>query len=386
MRGDRHLHTIEEIKAFLLARCRDVVTRYAPPAQGSYEDRGQYFTLNPGRADKSVGSFVVWLDGPKMGRWTDFATGQHGDLLDLIALRMSCNIVEALKEARSYLGLVHDTPADAARRKAEADRAVQLSAQVRREAAARRERRRRYAHALWLSGTERIAGTAVEYYLRDRRCIDLAALGRQPRALRYHPSVSYKHVDRETGEVIEGSWPAMLALITNGRGQPVACHRTWLARSPRDGRWDKAPVPKAKKVVGDYAGAAIHLWAGTGPRGGKAGPLHAAPPGQHLFLAEGIEDALSGAVVLPDERFWAAISVSNFAGVTLPDTVTRLTIIADQDEGPEAQAELARAIDIHAAAGREVRVWKNTEGGKDLNDALRRRIEQQRKTEGRDVG
>lgn len=386
MTGGRHLHSIEEIKGMLLDRRHEVARHYAPPAQGSYEDRGAYFTLNPGRADRCVGSFVIWLDGAKVGKWTDFATGQHGDLLDLIALAMGGTIIDALREARGWLGLAHDTPADTARRAAAAERGRRLAAEARRKDAEQRERRRRGAVALWLSGTERIAGTPAEYYLRDRRGIDLAALGRQPRALRFHPRVRYHHVDRETGEVIQGEWPAMLALVTDAKGQPTACHRTWLARDPRNGRWDKAPLPKAKKVLGDYAGAAIHLWAGTGPRGGKPGPLRDATPGQHLFIAEGIEDALSGAVALPDQRFWAAVSVSNFAGVVLPDTVARLTIIADQDEGPEAQAELARAIRVHAAAGREVRVWKNTEGGKDLNDALRRRVEEQREKEGRDAG
>ena len=153
-------------------------------------------------------------------------------------------------------------------------------------------------------------------------------------------------------------------------------HRTWLARRP-DGLWDKAPVPKAKKVLGDYAGASIHLWRGIGPRGGKGKPLADAPQGSHVFVAEGIEDALSAAIALPDARVISAISLSNFGGVVLPPAVTSVTLIADQDEGEAARKALDRAISAHQRQGRTVRVWRNGEGGKDLNDALRARLQKQ---------
>lgn len=133
-------------------------------------------------------------------------------------------------------------------------------------------------------------------------------------------------------------------------------------------------MPKPKKVIGDYAGAAIHLWSGIGPRGGRGRRLAEAEPGSHVFISEGIEDALSCVMALPEARVLAAISLSNFA-IVLPPAIAEVTLIADQDEGDDAQKTLQRAIEAHAAAGRRVRVWKNSEGGKDLNDALRARIE-----------
>ena len=110
--------------------------------------------------------------------------------------------------------------------------------------------------------------------------------------LRYVPQLKYYHEDKETGEVFEGSYPAMVAMITNHRGENVAVHRTWLAQKD-NGTWDKAPVPKAKKVLGDYWTSSIHVWKGIGPRGGKPGSLRDVKPGAHVFIAEGIEDALS---------------------------------------------------------------------------------------------
>lgn len=385
--GERQSYSLDEIKGMLLDRRHQVARAYAPPGPGSYEDKGAYFTLNPGRADRSVGSFVIWLEGPRMGRWRDFASGQHGDLIDLIALNLGCDLKDAVREARGFLGLMSDAPEDVARRKAAAERAKRLAEEARIKGAEIREQHRRAAVALWLDGRERIAGTPVEFYLRDGRAIDLAALGRQPRALRYHPNCYCRQViarethDPETGEVIparifEGSFPAMLAIINDAQGKPVACHRTWLQF--RAGRWQKADVPKPKKVLGDYAGGAIHLWSGLGPRGGKGRRLAEAEPGSHVFLSEGIEDALSCVMVLPEARVLAAISLSNFAGVALPPTIAEVTLIADQDAGDPAQAQLARAIEAHAQAGRRVRVWKNGEGGKDLNDALRARRNNER--------
>lgn len=372
---DRQTYTLDEIKSMLLAKRHDVARHYAPAAEGSYEDRGQYWTLNPGRADRSVGSFVVTLEGAKAGKWNDYATGAHGDLLDLIALSLGCPLRDALREARAYLGLQHDSPEDAARRRAAAERAKRLAEEAKAKGAAERERRRRAGQALWLSAEAKLRSTPVEYYLRDARGIDLATLGRQPGALRYHPACRYRHLDHTTGEIWNCELPAMLAIVNDGQGRSIACHRTWLQMRP-DGRWDKADLPKAKKVLGDYAGGSIHLWRGIGPRGGKGKPLADAPPGSHVYIAEGIEDALSCVVLLPDARVISAISLSNFGAVSLPDTVASVTLIADQDVSPKAREALDRAVAQHARAGREVRIWRNADGGKDLNDALKARIKE----------
>lgn len=365
----RQTLSVEDVKDLLHAQRHQVAYRYAPAVPGSYEDKGGYWTLNPGRPDRRVGSFVVWIDGPKAGRWNDYATGDKGDLLDLIALNLGCSLKDAFREARSFLGLQADSPEDVARRKAAAERARAQRAEAERAARAEHAKRQKRAFALWLSGQERIGGTPVEAYLREARGIDLARLGRQPRALRYHPDCYYKHVDPETGEVIEGRFPAMLALAVDGQGKGVACHRTYLGL--QGGRWGKADLPEAKKVYGDYRGASIHLWRGIGPRGGAGKPLAEAAPGSRVYLTEGIEDALSVAMVLPEARVLAGISLSNLANVVLPPAITQLVIVGDNDPGAQAQEALAKACRAHAAQGRTVRLWINPHGGKDINDALK---------------
>ena len=81
--------TIDEIKDGLIGRLDAVVHQLAPPAQGSHTTRGRYFTLNPGRADRKVGSFCITMTGPKAGRWNDYASGEKGDVIDLVAMSLT---------------------------------------------------------------------------------------------------------------------------------------------------------------------------------------------------------------------------------------------------------------------------------------------------------
>jgi hypothetical protein len=371
----RQTYDVSEIKSELLKRLDSVIDRYAPRTNGSYKDRGRYYTLNPWRADDSVGSFYIYTrNHPKEGQWRDHATGEYGDVIDLIRHATRTDERGAFREARAFLGWDTFDPEVQRRAKEQAQRNKERARELARRDREKAERRRKAAHALWLSGQEQIAGTPVEDYLKYARRIDLASLGRQPRALRFHPACRYQHMDKATGEVIEAELPAMVAIVINGKGDPIACHRTYLARDPM-GRWRKAdavgviPAGTAKKVLGNYAGGFIPLWSGKGPRGGKGVSIVKAPPGTHVFAAEGIEDGLSGAVLLPDRRFVAAISLSNLANIDLPKTVDSLTLIGDQDEGEQARAQFDRAARAHVERGRAVRIWRNSHGGKDLNEA-----------------
>lgn len=375
----RQNYTIDELKDMLLAQIDQVAHTYAPPAAGAYTDKGQYFTLNPGRVDRSVGSFCIRLTGPKAGRWNDYATGDHGDVLDLIRLSLGLtDMADAIREARNYLGLQSISPEDRRRREAAAAEAKRRRMEAEQRARDLEERRRRQAHAIWLSAEERIAGTPVEAYLRDRRGIDLARLGRQPRAIRYLAQCYCKseYTDETTGEVIrefEGRLPAMVSLICDGRGEPQSLHRTYLAIG-RDGRWDKAPIRKPKLALGPFAGGAIRLSSGVGPRGGKGMPLHAAPEGSRVYIAEGIETGLSMLMLRPDARVLAAVSITNMGQVVLPRTVTEVVLIGDQDTAAQAQGALQAAVATHAAKGRQVRLWQSGVPGMDLNDVLRQAL------------
>ena len=359
-------HSIDEIKALLLARMPAIAYVYAPQVQGSYEDKGLYHTLNPGRADNTVGSFIINMRGPKIGEFHDFSSHQHGDIIDLIALAMNCTNREAIREARAVLGLETEDPATKRLRAQALEQAKARQAEAERRARDDETRRSKQAQALWLSAQPSIGDTPVEAYLRDQRVIDLRRLGRQPRALRYAPACFYKQMDLDTGECFEGELPAMLAAITRG-GKHVATHRTWLARG-RDGVWGKAALPKAKMVLGGYGGGAINLWRGTRPDGVKPSGLGDCPPGTRVYITEGIEDAMTAVMLLPHARHLSAISVGNFAKVALPANVAEVVLIGDND--PDLRT-LHRAVAAHRAAGRKAGVYLPRAPHKDLNDEWR---------------
>ena len=51
-------------------------------------------------------SLCVWLDGPKRGRWRDYAADSGGDALDLVAATVcGRDLGRALSWARDWLGL-----------------------------------------------------------------------------------------------------------------------------------------------------------------------------------------------------------------------------------------------------------------------------------------
>src|SRR5260370_42211354 len=121
---------------------------------------------------------------------TDAATGQHGDLLDLIAL--SCGIdrlSDVLVEARRFLGLAQPAPIVPPRPEPPAGLPK----------AARR----------LLVMSYPIAGTIAETYLRTRGI----AITPDLRALRFHPRCFYRITDEATGKDRFEVWPVASSVI-----------------------------------------------------------------------------------------------------------------------------------------------------------------------------
>ena len=193
-------------------------------------------------------------------------------------------------------------------------------------------RRSQVALAIWQCAKPAQA-TPIETYLVSRG-IHLPA----PNALRFHAGL--KHPSG-------GCWPAMVALVTNGRdGTRVAIHRTYLTR---DGG-GKAPVDPQKMMFGPCRGGAVRL----------------AEPGDVLMVGEGIETCLA-AMQATGHPVWAALSTSGLRSLGLPKDVHDVIVLADGDEAGEAAAR-------HCALrwrreGRRVRIARPPQG-LDFNDML----------------
>jgi hypothetical protein len=287
-------------------------------------------------------SLRVTLSGGKRGRWTDYTSEEHGDLLDVFVHHARGDFGKGIEAARAWLGLGGRSLApDELRRlkEASARRRAELEAQAVHEV----ENNLRRALAMWDRARVVTAGEPVDRYLK-RRGIDLSRLGRAPAALRYAPSLWAEPGRR---------CPAMLGAITDNEGNLVSIHRTFLTVQA-DGIVTKAAMMNedegAKRTLGRYAGHSIKLW-----RGSSGKPWAQMPTDETVMAAEGVEDVLSAlvnveielpprpgsgrfarpAVVAASElRAIAAVSGSNFLALELPRQVTRLIMLQQRDPPP----------------------------------------------------
>lgn len=169
--------------------------------------------------------------------------------------------------------------------------------------------------------------------------------------LRFVPKLDYWH-----GAVLLGTFPAMLAAVTDDGGALVNVHRTYL--SP-DGR--KADVPAVKKLcksAGAMAGASI-----------KVGQPVVRPDGRlGLGVAEGIETAIA-ASMLGGVPVWPCVSAHGLASFEAPKGVHHLYVFADHDESGTGQQAAAELGNWAARAGLSVRILAPCAVG-DWNDEL----------------
>ncbi|HUO21699.1 MAG TPA: toprim domain-containing protein [Caulobacteraceae bacterium] len=330
------------------------------------DDGRRIFPLNPMRNDRKPGSFVIWIDGERVGAWKDFATGEQGDVFDLVAgVRRLRSKIDTYWWAVDHLGLDRKGNAaqprqvgdiEAERRRRERDRvAAEMKAHEEDEA------KSAGLFKLWLS-LPPIAGTPAEHYLRVARGIDLSRLAHAPEALRWAARAEY--VNSQTGEVTE--WRnCMVSAMTRG-SKLAALHRTYL-RADGGG---KADVPKPKMMIGPCRGAAIRL--SKGPSG--LSPAKAAAAGKRgpLAIGEGIETCLTVAAARPDYRVWAAGSLSLMGLLDWPECASAVVLLGENDWKTDARAAFERIHKhwLDQAKGRPV-VVVNAARGSDFNDMVR---------------
>ena len=339
------MHDAAEIAGMLATRIDALVRELLP--RGKREGHEWLIGSVAGEPGRSLS---VRLAGSRAGVWADFSSADdRGDALDLVAAVLYRGDKRAaLAWSRTWLGLDSGS-GPAPQRRAPPPQRQAVAAEA--EAAARRKA----AQRIWLSAQPHLAGTPAAAYLRGRG-IDLAELQRQPRALRFHPTLN----NRESGQ----TWPALVAAVCDGSGAHVATHRTWLAQI--NGCWGKAPLCNPKMSLGAVRGGAIPLW-----RGASGQPLRQAPKGDAVAIAKGIETALSVAIACPELRVLSAVSLANMGNLVLPPAVATVILCIDNDvDNPQADAAVKRAIEHYTSEGRIVKV-AGPPCGKDFNDTLR---------------
>jgi hypothetical protein len=289
--------------------------------------RGRYWTVGdvrntPGR------SMFVRLSGPESGpgaagHWTDAASAEHGDLLDVI--RESCSFIDfrdVADEARRFLSLPRVEP----RRTPKPVRTPVPAGSL--EAVQR-----------LIAMSQPIAGTLVETYLCNRGIKAVHDAG----ALRFHLRCYYRPDDSSPTEPL----PAMIAAVTDLSGVITGAHRTWLAP---DG-FGKAPVDTPRRAMGGLLGQAVRFGAVD----------------DVLAVGEGIETMLSLRCALPAMPMAAALSANHLAALLLPPTLRRRYIARDADAAGDTA--LAALTERAEAAGLEALALSPRMG--DFNEDLR---------------
>ncbi len=315
--------TASELAHKLASQAEAVCRHYLPSGRRA----GRYWLV--GDVDNTPGrSLYVRLHGPTAGRgaaghWRDAATGEHGDLLDLIATnRRLRSLRETLDEARDFLSLPQPEPA-------------QPLAPV--PTGSPEAARRLFAMS------KPLLHTSADTYLRTR---GITAL-RDCTALRFHPRCYYRP-DEDDPDGTRTAWPAIVAAVTDLDGSITGAHRTWLDPSGQS----KAPVATPRRAMGHLLGNGVRLGGAT----------------DTLAAGEGIETMLSLRQLMPTLPTVAALSSAHLAALALPPSLHRLYIARDNDPAGKRAAETltgrAQAVGVEALT--------LTPSLGDFNDDLRR--------------
>ncbi len=208
--------------------------------------------------------------------------------------------------------------------------------------ALKEERRRQKVQKLCNTATP-LQGTLAETYLRRHRGIR----GILPADLQFIKS----HYNFVAGK----SFPAMAALARDKTGKVTGVQLVFLDR------WtgQKAKADLTKQSVGSFIGCPVQIQKGTGA----------------IFLAEGVETALSLKETGLKGDIYATLSVSNIQGMGdfLQDKSRPIVICADADaENSPARKTVEEAMSFLKDQGFTVSVIRPEQSKGDFNDILRK--------------
>lgn len=263
----------------------------------------------------------------RIGNWVDAATGEHGDLLDLIRLNQRHGrLSETIDEAEKFLSLPPSAEVDPCRM------ANLPPAPVGSPTTARR----------LFAASKPLAGTLAAAYLAARGITRIGNLA----ALRFHPRCYYRPNEDDLPKT-PGSFPALIAAVTDCAGVQTGTHRTWLD----PGGSAKAAVASPRRAMGNILGHAIRF--------GLANAI--------MVAGEGIETVLSLREAMPAMPMIAATSSAHLAAIQFPTALRRLYVARDRDKAGDGA--FAILSDRAKAAGIDM-VSLMPELG-DFNDDLR---------------
>lgn len=353
----------------------------------------EYWACCPFHAERTPSFHVV----ERKGFYKCFGCGASGDALGWMTAFHRRSFIEAVEELAEDAGL--EVPGREGRqmreRKPLREPVRPNLAALALEEAEERARKTAWAAGVF-AGCRDVDRGVVRRYLMGRG-IDPARLpgGDLPVTLRASASLASRD---DRGVTF---WPAMVAAVQDGTGAVGGVHRTYLAERAV-GEVSERVAGALRRLSGDDVSTAVIKapLISAKKMGGVCwgGSCRLGPPGRRLYVAEGIETALS-VMVATGEVAWAALSLGNMAGgwrgqgrrhpdkpgvflpsadpdptrpgLALPTDIREVVLCADGDnKDPHTSEALLRlAARRLVVEGRAVRIARPA-AGKDFNDML----------------
>jgi len=288
------------------------------------------------------GKLRVRVSGARAGRWTNFAEGTRGDMIDLYMSRTGASKREAIAYAKHFLGIPDHGPAPAALP------APDL-ADAERKDAEERAKRLRAAAGIWRRAQP--MGEAQRGYLAGRGItLDLPPTVARGRAI---PVADLPKMGIDPAMCDGRPLDAIVLAATDADEEIRAVQQILL----QDGR--KARVPNVKRTNGVLGGVSVKL----------------APAGPTVVLAEGPETGMSvqQATGLPT---WITLGVSNYTSAPIPAETREVLIAADLEDAGNGIAAALQAADHWERQGKEAGLLLPADPASDakidFNDVLQR--------------
>jgi conjugative relaxase-like TrwC/TraI family protein len=286
------------------------------------------------------GALTVNIRGPKAGMWKRWSTGEGGkDLISLYSVAYNLDWKKALQELGKSLNAQRDPKPLIKQNPAETPEILNLKAIQK-------------AKKLYQQGIP-ISGTLAEKYLKTHRGIE----GPFPSDFKFIASTWHFETKKYP--------PALLAPIRDKDYQQIGTLRIFLNKDGskyaetyinEKGQTEKAI---ARANLGLKKDAAVIIQQGFSST---------------LFVAEGVETALSIAKAIPHQTVMASLSVNQFKSIPLNPEVQKIIICADKDESTSKTSKaVIGAVEHHLSQGKRVfiAIPLNTEDKKiDFNDLL----------------
>ncbi|MBP6098365.1 MAG: AAA family ATPase [Candidatus Levybacteria bacterium] len=292
------------------------------------------------------GGISVYISGPKKGGWVNYKTGVSGKAFDLLTKEMGMDFKNALDYGANFVGISpeqNNMSAEEMMRRHEAALKGKMLKQEQEAANWEKEISKKVGKVKTIyKETTPIMGTLAQTYLQKHRGIESNTFSDN---LRFHPN----YYSSETKQ----SYPALVSFARDVKGELKALQAIYL----NDKGEKHQELETKKRSFGPLTGSFVTIQAGD-----RNAPI---------FVAEGVETALSVKEAGVNGTIVAALGISNIKNL---ECQNKDVIICKDNDGQENKThetiENTRIVLEEKAA--KVTIIQPSRAGEDFNDVLTR--------------